>query len=62
VTEDEAKSLVGGRAVARTRQGDEHGRGRVISYSIVPTFTIERDDGSRFSWRFDMCEPEAPDV
>jgi hypothetical protein len=33
--------------------------GRVIAYTEVPTFVIERRDGSRFSWRADMTYPAA---
>ena len=57
MTPDEARDLVGRYAVANYATGaGEHGRGRVLSYSIVPTFTIERADGSRFEWRYDLCE------
>ncbi len=56
MTPDEAMRAVGSDAVARDTQGGVHGEGRVISYSIVPTLTIERADGTRFSWRHDMCE------
>lgn len=31
--------------------------GRVISYTDAPTYTIERPDGTRFSWRADLCRP-----
>lgn len=27
-----------------------HGRGRVIAYTDEPTYVIEADDGTRFSW------------
>ena len=33
-----------------------YGRGRIIAYCPQPTYIIERDDGSRFSWRCDLCE------
>ena len=57
MNEDEACAAVATQAevVARYTNGMEHGRGRVISYSLVPTVTIERPDGSRFSWRHDMA-------
>jgi hypothetical protein len=59
MTPDEAGKAASDQAtvVARTAQGDECGRGTVIAYSIVPTVTIERPDGSRFDWRHDMVEP-----
>ncbi len=31
------------------------GVGKVISYTDAPTFEIEHPDGSRFSWRADLC-------
>lgn len=37
------------------------GVGRVISYSIAPVYTIERSDGSRFTWRADMTYPARPE-
>lgn len=36
--------------------GDEYGRGVAIAYSMVPTLTIRREDGTRFSWRHDLCD------
>lgn len=42
---------------ARTGPGAIHGCGRVVSYSIAPVYTIERSDGSRFTWRADMTHP-----
>jgi hypothetical protein len=58
VTPIDPNEAVGTQAkvVARTSDGRPHGWGRVISYSIVPTFEIERPDGTRFSWRHDMVE------
>jgi hypothetical protein len=43
--------------VAKDGQGGIVGTGRVIAYSVVPTFTIERPDGTRLEWRHDMVEP-----
>jgi hypothetical protein len=34
--------------------GGSYGRGRVISYTDRPTVTIEREDGTRFSWIADL--------
>lgn len=58
MTPDEARKAVGDHAevVAYYSGGAEVGRGRVVAYSIVPTVTIVRDDGSRFDWRHDMVE------
>ncbi len=43
------------RVEARYAVGDEvHGVGRVIAYYEAPTFLIEREDGTRFSWRGDL--------
>ena len=36
--------------------GSEHDRGRVIAYTDRPTFTIQREDGTQFSWIADLCE------
>ena len=45
------------RAVAaRCGDGSLHGEGVAIAYSMVPTVTIRRPDGSEFSWRHDMTE------
>lgn len=39
------------------------GIGRVVAYCDAPTFEIERLDGSRFSWRADLCRrPTADDL
>lgn len=43
-------------AVAKTMQGHKVGEGKVVAYSIAPVVTIERADGSKFVWRYDMCE------
>jgi hypothetical protein len=61
MTPDEAAEAVGGYAIARYAHGDmEHGRGFVVSYSNVPTITIETASGERFSWRHDLCEKWEP--
>ncbi len=39
---------------ARYTTGETHGVGRVVAYYDLPTFVIERADGTRFSWRADM--------
>ena len=31
-------------------------RGRIIAYCPQHSYIIERDDGTRFSWRCDLCE------
>lgn len=36
--------------------GRNHGEGRVYGYSIVPVLMIELDDGTRTTWRHDLCE------
>jgi hypothetical protein len=58
MTPDEAMDAVGRRArvIARDGRGGVYGSGRIISYSMVPTVTIEREDGSRIEWRYDMVE------
>jgi hypothetical protein len=38
--------------------GGSYGKGRVISYTDRPTVTIEREDGTRFSWIADLCMTE----
>lgn len=52
---------VGGRmfvaAESRSPLTDIYGFGRVISYTDAPTYTIEQPDGTRFSWRADLCRP-----
>jgi hypothetical protein len=35
--------------------GGSFGRGRVVSYTDRPTVTIQREDGTRFSWIADLC-------
>lgn len=52
------KSWVGKRAVAKTLQGRVQGRGQIIGIFQAPTFSIKCEDGTRFSWRCDMCELE----
>jgi hypothetical protein len=52
----------GAEVVARYATGDVAGEGRVISYSIIPTLTIERRDGTRFCWRHDMVEVKGTKV
>lgn len=41
-----------------------HDEGRVVSYAEQPSVTIERADGTRFSWMAHLCElidpPEPP--
>ena len=37
--------------------GGTFGSGRVIAYTDRPTLTIERADGTRFSWIADLCAP-----
>lgn len=39
---------------ARCMSGKTHGVGQVVAYYDVPTYVIQRPDGSRFSWRADM--------
>lgn len=39
---------------AVTRSGDVFDTGRVIAYSDVPTFVIEKDNGERFSWAVEL--------
>ena len=60
MNEAEAMDAVGKGVIARDGQGDEYGRGIAVAYSIVPTLTIRRDDGSQFTWRHDMCELAPP--
>jgi hypothetical protein len=50
---EEAYDMVGDprEVIAYGGLGAEFARGHVIAYSIVPTLTIERADGTRFSWR-----------
>ena len=61
MTPEEAAEAVGGYAIARYATGGlEHGRGFVVSYSNVPTVTIETASGERFSWRHDLCEKWEP--
>lgn len=52
----EQESAVGHPVTAHTADGKGWGRGMVVSYTDTPSFQIERPDGSRFSWRADMCE------
>ena len=33
-----------------------YGRGRIIAYCPYSTYVIERDNGTRFSWRCDLSE------
>jgi hypothetical protein len=50
---------------ARYLTGETHGVGRVVAYYDLPTFVIERPDGTRFSWRADMTYAlgdETPDI
>lgn len=54
-------ALVGEKVVARTMQGDAHDGGRVIAYCEAPSVVIEREDGSHFSWRADLCARVASD-
>ena len=61
MTPEEAAEAVGGYAIARYATGGlEYGRGFVVSYSNVPTVTIETASGERFSWRHDLCEKWEP--
>lgn len=50
------KGNLGKRAIARTRPGCIQDKGRIIAYCDAPTFTIERENGTHFSWRADLCE------
>jgi hypothetical protein len=55
---DEAEQAVADQSRIRLRsgQGDTYAEGRIVSYSIVPTVTIETDTGERISWRHDLAE------
>jgi hypothetical protein len=37
--------------------GGSYGRGRVVSYTDRPTVTIQREDGTHFTWIAEMCTP-----
>lgn len=54
----EAERAVADQATVRLRdgQGNLYAEGRIISYSIVPTVTIETTNGRRISWRHDLAE------
>lgn len=58
MTPQEAIAAVNTRedVILYTAQGAVHAKGKIISYSIVPTVTIETVDGERISWRHDMTE------
>lgn len=43
--------------IARTTDGAEWGRGTAVAYTDRPTLTIQREDGTRFSWIADLCTP-----
>ncbi|MEV8023371.1 hypothetical protein [Microbacterium sp. NPDC080220] len=45
--------------IACTTDGAEWGRGTAIAYTDRPTLTIQREDGTRFSWIADLCTPAA---
>lgn len=47
-----------------TLQGDPWGYGKVFAYFDAPTVAVEREDGSRFSWRADLTRlaPEPPSL
>jgi len=54
---------LGKRVVAKTAYNHSvQGLGTVIAYCDVPSVMIERDDGTHFHWRADMCElaPDEP--
>ena len=52
---DPGRAVAGMQAVeAHYTDGDLFGTGRVIAYYAMPTYVIERPDGTRFSWRADM--------
>lgn len=46
--------------VAYTAGGEAYRAGRVISYCDVPSFSIEDENGVRFSWRADLVRPVNP--
>ena len=48
--------LLGKKAIAKTTSGDAEGWGMIIAYCDAPTFIILRPDGTKFSWRCDLCE------
>jgi len=47
--------------VAETNPGEFIGIGRVVGYQAAPTFLIERDDGTQFSWKADLCRRPTAD-
>ena len=49
---------VGELVIAKTYPGEVYGKGRIIGYASHPTYTIERPDGTRFSWAAHLCELE----
>ena len=54
---------LGKRVLAKTAYDHSiEGMGRVIAYCDAPSLTIERDDGTRFHWRADLCDiaPDEP--
>ena len=51
------RERLGQPVIAFSADGRDWGRGVVIAYTDAPTFVIERPDGSRFSWRSDLCLP-----
>lgn len=44
------------RAFYASDREQTHGKGTVVAYTDAPTVEIEETDGSRFSWRADLCE------
>ena len=57
MTMSDHRSMLGKQVVARTAQGEIYDTGEAIGYTDQPTLTIEKEDGTRFSWIADMCHP-----
>jgi hypothetical protein len=41
--------------IAKTGQGEIYAIGHCVSYTTAPTVVLKLADGSRLSWRADLC-------
>jgi hypothetical protein len=50
------KGVMGRKVIAKTGQGEIHGYGKIIAYSLEPMACIEKEDGERFWWNGYLCQ------
>ncbi len=48
--------MLGRIAIAKTGPGFIQDVGKIITYCTAATYQIERPDGTRFSWRVELCQ------